>query len=432
MKHSVEMPDIPVADRFKQTREFSEALAAPLKTEDYLIQPFTEASPAKWHLAHTTWFFETFILKEYIKGFEPYQELFEYLFNSYYKGVGPQFDRSRRGMLSRPTVEEVYAYRHKVTEQVQNLLQQRHDDEQLKFLTTLGINHEQQHQELFLTDLKPVFACNPLYPVYREAAVFHGAGAFNTVEWTAFAEGIYEIGTPGDGFYFDNEKPVHRVFLEPFEIAGRPVTNGEYLEFINDGGYERYELWLDDGYTWLQEKQINAPEYWLYNKNEKKWYYYKLSGFTEVVHDEPVTHISYYEADAYARWAGYRLPREEEWEVAARSQPIAGNFVESQIYHPAVEAAYAEIVENVSEKISIGRMYGDTWEWTSSPYVPYPGYRIPEGAIGEYNGKFMANQMVLRGGSCATSADHIRPGYRNFFYPDARWQFTGIRLAKDA
>jgi ergothioneine biosynthesis protein EgtB len=408
-----------LANRYQEVRRFTEALCEPLSPEDCVIQPMPDASPTKWHLAHTSWFFETFILAPRTPGFEPFHPSFGYLFNSYYNAVGERHARPDRGLVSRPALDEVYRYRSHVDTRMQALLDSGDEArlDGLEPLVELGLHHEQQHQELILTDLKYTLACNPLKPAYHQRRV-EPAGAAGDLRWHEFDEGLHWIGHDGGGFAFDNESPRHRVFTEAFRLADRLTTNGEYLAFIEDGGYSRPELWLSDGWTAVHANSWSAPLYW--ERDGSTWWSQTLSGLHELQPGEPVSHVSYYEADAYARWASARLPTEAEWELAASDLPIDGNFAERALYHPT--AAPGE---------GLRQMYGDVWEWTASAYLPYPGYRTAEGALGEYNGKFMCNQMVLRGGSCATSSTHIRPSYRNFFPPEARWQFSGIRLARD-
>ena len=425
-------------NRFDRVRRATEYLCEPLETEDYVVQTMTEASPAKWHLAHTSWFFETFVLEPGRPNYTPFHPQFRYLFNSYYNAVGPQHDRPQRGLLSRPTVREIFAYRAHVTAAVRSFL----DDgkaaavARLAPVIELGCNHEEQHQELLLTDLKHVFGASPLRPAYREADKpgdtpgSRRAAAdpeLGPIRWIGFEAGLREIGHrspdgPGNSFCFDNETPLHSHFQNAFEIGHRLITNREYLEFMEDGGYARPELWLSEGWDVMHREGWNAPLYWW--KEDGRWMTLTLRGYREVDPDEPVCHVSYYEADAFARWKGNRLPTEEEWEIAASSTARAGNFVESEAFHP-------RRLPEVSGDSKVHQLFGDTWEWTRSPYSPYPGYTPTTGALGEYNGKFMCSQMVLRGGSCATPEAHIRATYRNFFYPDARWQFTGIRLARD-
>ncbi len=410
-----------LAGRYREVRERTDWLAAPLSPEDQTAQSMPDASPTKWHRAHTTWFFETFVLKPCHAGYQPLDSTYAYLFNSYYNAVGPQFFRPHRGLVTRPGVAAVGEYRAHVDRAMRDLLEGRAPlkAEIPTAVVELGLNHEEQHQELILTDLKHLLAHNPLWPVYRERPAERPAGAAPALAWRGYDEGIYEVGHAGTAFAFDNEGPRHKVFLQPFELGTRLITAGEYLEFIADGGYRRSELWLSDGWRTVQERGWQGPGYWLEADGERRAF--TLAGVLPVDPDEPVCHVSHYEADAYARWAGARLPTEAEWEVAAADQPIAGNFLESRRLHPAPLAPGTD---------GLAQMFGDVWVWTQSAYLPYPGFRPAKGAIGEYNAKFMSAQMVLRGGSCATSQGHIRPTYRNFFPPDARWQFTGIRLAR--
>ena len=409
-----------IADAFRDVREFTERLTDGLAPEDMVVQSMPDVSPTKWHLAHTSWFFERFVLMEHMPGYTPFNETYLYLFNSYYQQAGERHCRDQRGYISRPGVADVMAYRRHVDEGMAKLLADVAEDRtQLLELVTLGMHHEQQHQELLLTDIKHVFSVNPLRPVYRETAVPAGDSAVRPASWLGFEEGVYEIGHSGDGFAYDNEEPRHRHFLESFELSDRLVTNGEYLAFMEDGGYTRPELWLSLGCAAVQEHGWTEPFYW--ERRDGAWMVFTLGGMRKLDLDEPVCHLSYFEADAYARWAGARLPTEAEWEVAAASVPVRGNFVDAGRYHPAA----APLADGLRQ------MYGDVWEWTASPYTPYPRYRPAPGAVGEYNGKFMCDQYVLRGGSCATSLSHIRPTYRNFFPPEATWQFTGVRIARD-
>lgn len=410
----------PQAERYRAVRRFTEALCTPLAVEDYVVQTMTDVSPTKWHLAHTTWFFETFVLAPHATGYRPFHPQYAYLFNSYYVQAGERHCRDRRGYLSRPTVEEVYRYRAYVDEHMTRLLETAGTAtrQAIEPLVEIGLHHEQQHQELLLTDIKHVFSVNPLRPAYAALQPRPSAPA-PPLGWVAFGEGLHTFGHEGEGFAYDNEGPRHRAFLHAFELATRPVTCGEYLAFMDDGGYRRPELWLSEGWATAQAGGWTEPFYW--ERHDGQWYHYTLSGLRPIDEAEPVCHVSYFEADAYARWVGARLPEEREWELAARSVPVAGNFVEDGHYHP-VPAVPGE---------GLLQLFGDLWEWTRSPYAPYPGYEPAPGALGEYNGKFMCNQFVLRGGSCATSRTHIRPTYRNFFPPAATWQFTGIRLARD-
>ncbi len=409
-----------MVEPYLKIRNFTEELCQPLAKEDYVIQTMADMSPAKWHLAHTTWFFETFLLKKFQKNYKEFHPKFHYLFNSYYNGLGEQHPRTKRGDLSRPTVGEVFEYRKYVDVAMTELLKKTDgDDSNFSFILELGMNHEQQHQELILTDLKHLFSCNPLYPVYSSQKI-STVHEIAKMDFVSFEQGLYQIGHEGKGFGYDNEFPSHQKYINGFKMASRLVTNGEYLQFIEDGGYSKHELWLSDGWNVCQRERWEAPFYW--NEKDGEWLNFTLNGNVKVDLHAPVCHISFYEADAYASWAGKRLPTEEEWEVAARSKPIKGNFVENKIYAP---------IPINGQKDEISQLYGDVWEWTQSPYVGYPGYKPSEGCIGEYNGKFMSNQMVLRGGSCATSNSHIRSTYRNFFYPKLRWQFSGLRLAED-
>jgi ergothioneine biosynthesis protein EgtB len=410
------------AQLYRQVRRATQELCAPLAADDYMLQSMPDASPAKWQLAHTTWFFETFLLLPHLPGHRPFHPEFHVLFNSYYEAVGPRWPRPQRGLLSRPTVAEVYDYRAYVDEQMDRLF--RTADalpiEQLAPVVMLGIQHEQQHQELIVTDLKHAWAANPLRPIYREAVPERGKPP--APRWLSFPTGLAWVGHDGDGFAFDNESARHRVFLQGFQLANRLVTNGDYLAFLADGGYERVELWLSDGWAARQAAGWTAPLYW--QQQDGAWSAVTLSGERPVHPDEPVCHLSYYEADAFARWAGARLPTEAEWEAAAAAVPVAGHFQEAGRFHPAAVPA-------VDDRGPLFQLHGDVWQWTASPYVGYPGYRPAAGALGEYNGKFMCNQLVLRGSSCATPRSHARHSYRNFFPPQARWQFAGLRLAKD-
>jgi ergothioneine biosynthesis protein EgtB len=414
-----------LAARYAAVRGATEHLCAPLAPDDYGAQSMPDASPAKWHLAHTSWFFETFVLQG-TAGYQPLQPQYEVLFNSYYNSVGAQYPRPQRGLLTRPTVDEVYQYRRHVDAAITCRLDGGGAlADAAAGVIELGLQHEQQHQELLLTDLKHLLSYNPLRPVYRAA---HGAcdsapGHAAPCGWVAFPAGVYEIGHDGRGFAFDNETPRHRVFLEAFALAERPVSGTEYLAFIADGGYARPELWLAEGWEVVRQRGWSAPLYW--EGRDAEWQLFTLAGMRALDPAQPVCHLSYYEADAYARWAGARLPREEEWEVAAAGVERGGNFADAEHFHPLALAA-----ETPAGKLA--QLFGDVWEWTQSAYAAYPGYRPAAGALGEYNGKFMCNQFVLRGGSCATPASHIRATYRNFFPPSARWQFSGIRLARDA
>ncbi len=404
-------------DDYQQVRQLSQQLCQPLATEDYVIQSMADVSPPKWHLAHTTWFFETFLLIPHLAGYEVFHPQFGYLFNSYYEAVGERHPRPQRGLLSRPTVEEVYQYRAYVDEAMRSLLSSKSGDSQLEALIILGLHHEQQHQELLLTDIKHILAYNPLRPAYQPALITSLRESNPTKEqWLDYPGGLYSIGNQDGEFAFDNESPRHQVYLQDYYLAARPVTNGEYLEFITAGGYNKPQYWLSEGWTTIQSEKWQAPLYW--QKIGGSWWVMTLAGMRPIEQDEPVCHISFYEADAYAHFRGKRLPTEAEWEVAASQVLIKGNFLETGRLHPAAATGITRP----------DQIFGDVWEWTQSAYLPYPGYQNPEGAIGEYNGKFMCNQMVLRGGSCVTSQSHIRSTYRNFFPASARWQFTGIRL----
>jgi len=405
-------------EAYRSVRRMTESLCDPLETEDFVIQSMPEASPTKWHLAHTSWFFETFVLEPGARDYRSLDQRFRYLFNSYYYGVGPMHLRPERGLISRPTVEEVYAYRRHVDQAMETFLQDADAAtfQRLSPVITLGINHCQQHQELLLTDLKHAFWKNPLLPAYRQDPARSDSEPV-PLRWLPFEEGVRTIGHAGDGFAFDNESPRHRVFLHPFKLAHRLVTNREFLAFMNAGGYERPELWLSDGWNTRIEEHWEAPLYWL--KSDKGWQEFTLGGVRDLNGAEPVCHVSYYEADAYARWAEARLPTEAEWEVAAEDASISGGFLESGRLHPAP----------AREERSLTQLLGETWQWTQSAYLAYPGYQPLSGALGEYNGKFMSGQMVLRGASCVTPRSHARPTYRNFFPPKTRWQFVGIRLA---
>jgi ergothioneine biosynthesis protein EgtB len=373
-----------------------------------------DVSPTKWHRAHTSWFFETFVLDRHVPGYRSFHPAYGYLFNSYYETVGPRFARPQRGVLSRPGIEEVGRYRQHVDGAMAELLD-RELDEPLAALVELGLHHEQQHQELLLMDIKHVLSLNPLRPSYRDASP-HVMATPLPVSWVSHPGGVVEIGNDGDSFTFDNEGPRHRVFVQPFALADRPVTCGEWLEFIDEGGYRRPELWLSDGWAAVQAAGWEAPLYW--SADDGGWEVFTLTGPRNIDPGEPVCHVSYYEADAFARWAGLRLPTEAEWEVTAAGYPAEGRFLDLDRLHPSAPAKGAGLC-------------GEVWQWTASAYLPYPGFRPAAGAVGEYNGKFMVNQQVLRGGCCVTPPGHVRVSYRNFFPPSARWPFTGLRLAAD-
>jgi ergothioneine biosynthesis protein EgtB len=409
------------SETYRAVRGQTEALCRPLSCEDFVVQSMPDASPAKWHLAHTTWFFERFVLREALPQLAPYDERYDYLFNSYYDAVGPRQPRAGRGLLTRPTVDEIVDYRRCVDERMRALLDTV-VDEVLLARIELGLHHEQQHQELLLTDIKHAFSLNPLEPAYGLEPPYGSASPSSTgsvapLAWHRFSEGLHEIGAAPGGFCFDNEMPRHRVYVRSFALAHRLVTNGEFLEFIRDGGYERPGHWLADGWGMVQAQGWRHPLYWSDSLDTE----FTLAGRLPIDAAGPVCHLSYYEADAYARWAGARLPSEAEWEIAARTQGPSGNFVETGELLPS----------HATDGQQLQQMLGAAWEWTASAYAPYPGFRISAGALGEYNGKFMANQYVLRGGSCVTPAGHIRLTYRNFFYPHQRWQFAGVRLVKD-
>jgi len=410
--------------RYLEVRAATVELCAPLAAEDYVVQSMPDASPAKWHLAHTSWFFEEFVLARAVADYRPYAEPYRYLFNSYYNAVGPMHCRAARGMLSRPTVAQVMAYRASVDERMVALLDGGTLADGLGAAITLGLEHERQHQELLLTDIKHLFSLNPLMPVYRERPRQQPTRTL-PLRHVRFEGGLAQIGHAGAAFCFDNELPRHRVLVAPFRLANRPVTNGEYLEFVRAGGYEDAGLWLSDGWALARREGWRRPIYWSASLEEE----FTLTGMRELDPAAPLSHVSCYEADAFARWAGGRLPTEFEWEVAAQARPVTGNFVEQRQWHPQPVAMSA--VGSDAPDVPM-QMFGDVWEWTQSAYSPYPGYSPAAGALGEYNGKFMINQLVLRGGSCATAQEHMRASYRNFFPPAARWQFSGVRLAGDA
>ncbi|MBT8180861.1 MAG: ergothioneine biosynthesis protein EgtB [Eudoraea sp.] len=378
-------------DTFLSTRKESETICAPLEIEDYVVQPVEDVSPPKWHLGHTTWFFEEFLLKPYLVDYEIFDEDFSFVFNSYYETIGKRVIRADRGNLSRPSVQKVYTYRQYVTNAIKILLEKVQDEKLLQLLE-IGIHHEKQHQELLVTDIKYILGNNPLLPAYTNS-IYENREESHQQDWISMDAGIYEIGHDQDSFCFDNEQGRHKVYLQAYEISNKLITNSEYLEFMNDGGYSSFELWHAEGWDWVCKNQISSPLYW--HEIDGEWFSYTLEGLQKINGNTPITHLSYFEAFAFAQWKGYRLPTEFEWEAA-------------QEYFP----------------------WGDRWEWTESAYLPYPGYQKEDGALGEYNGKFMVSQKVLRGGSFATPANHTRPTYRNFFHPHLRWQYTGLRLAK--
>jgi ergothioneine biosynthesis protein EgtB len=404
------------AEYFWSVRNLTESICEPLEIEDYVAQPIIDVSPPRWHLAHTTWFFETFVLTPHSKDYKLFDKNFPFLFNSYYVQAGERWQRDKRGALTRPTVKQIYDYRHYVDDKMVELLNSSSSTNEIKKLVELGLNHEQQHQELLLYDIKYILGHNPLYPVYRKSIVEARSKPMNG--WSKISSGLYTIGYQGDGFHFDNERGVHKVFLHDYEIANAVVSNAEYLKFVESDGYTNPVYWLDEGWKWVQENEIEAPLYWL--KKSDKWMNYTFAGLAEINQDEPIMHVSFYEADAFARWAGLRLPTEFEWEVACqelnRTDKLDANFIENANFKPVASS-------------NLGFL-GNIWEWTSSAYRPYPFFEIAPGAIGEYNGKFMINQMVLKGGSFATSKTHIRPTYRNFFHPEMRWMFAGFRMAR--
>ena len=406
-----------LTEKFKSIRDFSLVLCDPLEKEDYVVQPTMDVSPPKWHLAHTTWFFETFLLAPFDKAFKPFNKDYALLFNSYYIAAGERWVRSERGALTRPTVEEVIAYRKYVDQACVEYLETHQLSDRERYILEVGLNHEQQHQELLLYDIKYILGHNPLFPRYTQ---MKQESLIRNVEpgWIEVPEGVYEIGHKEDSFCYDNETSPHKVYLQHMEIANQLVTNKEYLEFIQDGGYTSHQYWLSEGWDWVNRERIKAPMYWI--REDDDWYQYTLNGLQPLDKNLPVSHISFYEAEAFATWKGYRLPTEFEWEVAARmTEPNISkdsNFVESGHFSERATGGYDFL--------------GNLWEWTSSPYRPYPHFKPDEGALGEYNGKFMINQMVLRGGSYGTSKSHIRHTYRNFFHPHLQWMFSGIRLAR--
>ncbi|MEW8505826.1 MAG: ergothioneine biosynthesis protein EgtB [Candidatus Thiodiazotropha sp.] len=404
---------------FKRVRQFSETLCQPLQQDDFQIQSIVQTSPPKWHIAHVSWFFEAFVLPYFNAGYQPFHPQFDYIFNSYYYTHGMMHPRPRRGLLSRPTVDEVYRYRTHVDEQMMLLMETVGEKawRELAFRVILGLNHEEQHQELLLMDVKHNFWSNPLKPAYRDD-LQTAPGSTRSIRWVEQTGGVHRIGHGEDeGFAYDNETPRHDLLVSDFRLADRLVTNGEYREFMEDGGYDEPALWLSDGWALLQREGWRHPLYWEQQENE--WLQFTLGGLGRLNSHEPVCHLSYYEADAYARWAGKRLPLESELEIVLAQQPLDGNFIDGGQLHP--------LPAGVS-----GQWYGDLWNWTASPYAAYPGFRPLAGSMGEYNGKFMSNQMVLKGGCCVTPVGHTRASYRNFFYPDERWAFTGLRLAEDA
>ncbi|HEX5354527.1 MAG TPA: ergothioneine biosynthesis protein EgtB [Rhodanobacteraceae bacterium] len=405
---------------YQRVRDATLALCATLAPEDSVAQSMPDASPAKWHLAHTTWFFEQFLLACFDPGYRRFHDGWDYLFNSYYQTVGPMHARPQRGLLTRPTLREVFEYRTHVDRAMQDLLRKRGDDSEIRARVVLGLNHEQQHQELLLTDIQHLFSLNPLQPAFREARVTPAAEPV-ALRFTDGRQGVIEIGHAGEGFAYDNERPRHRELLHSHAIANRCVTNAEFREFIDDGGYRNPALWLSEGWDTVRRESWSHPLYW----DDGLTTTFTLAGRRAIEPSAPVCHVGFFEADAFARWAGARLPTEFEWEAMARELPVAGNFADSAALRPLPARGAVATAQPL-------QMFGDVWEWTASPYVGYPGYKPAQGALGEYNGKFMCGQWVLRGGSCATPAGHVRATYRNFFYPAARWQFSGLRLARDA
>lgn len=409
-----------INQQFSSVRQLTVSLSERLYPEDTVVQPDMEVSPPKWHLAHTTWFFENFILKNYIKNYKPFHPSFDFLFNSYYQSQGTRVQRNMRGYHPRPLFSEIITYRKAIDDELTHLLASHGDNTELLKLIELGIHHEQQHQELLMTDLKNIWSFSPLFPTFQEVKEI-SSNPVPPAKWLPIEEGLYEIGYSGKNFHYDNEAPRHKIYLDAYELSSRPVTVGEYLEFVNAGGYKQWKYWLHEGWDWVQKQNVAAPLYW--DKIDDTWYIYTLNGFRKINEGEILTHVSFYEADAFARWSGYRLPTEQEWEVALdilKPTDSEYNFLEQENYHPT------------SPTGSDTAFLGQVWEWTNSSYLAYPGYKPWEGDVGEYNGKFMINQMVLRGGSCVTPQSHIRSSYRNFFHPNARWQFTGIRLAKNS
>ncbi|WP_332751289.1 ergothioneine biosynthesis protein EgtB [Hydrogenophaga sp.] len=419
-----------LARQYQAVRDQSRALTAPLSPEDCQAQSMPDASPAKWHLAHVTWFFETFVLEPFEPDFKPFNPAFRVLYNSYYNGVGEQFSRPRRGLVTRPDLAEVWRWREQVDERIARLIQ-RTDDATALRLIEMGLHHEQQHQELLLTDIKHLLSINPLRPAYQRAWPLVSVSPV-PARWVACESGLLDIGHRGEGFAFDNETPRHRQWLEPHALMNRLVTHGEWLDFVRDGGYADPLWWLSAGWDWVRAQGVRAPLYWTLPEDANALpTVFTLHGEMPLDPHTPVVHVSYFEADAFARWsaathtdqAGARLPTEAEWEAAAATLPVQGNLRDAGALHPMPARAAGD---------GLTQMFGDVWEWTASSYSAYPGYQVAEGAVGEYNGKFMVNQTVLRGGSCATPASHIRASYRNFFPTDARWQFSGLRLAKSS
>ena len=403
---------------YQQVRQTSEDICQPLEIEDYVVQSMPDASPIKWHLGHTAWFFEAFILVPHLPNYKIFHPKFDYIFNSYYE-IGERVASSQRGTLSRPTVREVYRYREYVDDAIKTLIIQSSENSEIEALIILGLNHEQQHQEFLLTNIKHIFANNPLRPVYNSDLPTSDETTLNPLQWLDYPAGLYSIGYDGDEFSFDNEIPRHKVYLQDYLLASRLVTNGEYLEFIEAGGYQNPDHWLSEGWKIARAQNWQTPLYW--EKIDGAWWIMTLGGLRPLNKSEPVCHVSFYEADAYSRFRGKRLPTEAEWENAASNLPVTGNLLEKGLLQPTPAANNSKLQQ----------MFGDVWEWTQSSHHPYPGYRPVEGLVGEYNSKLMCNRLVLRGGSCVTPQSHIRPSYRNFYPPETRWQFSGIRLAQD-
>lgn len=415
---------------YNRVRRVSEQICQPLTTEDHVIQPIIDVSPPKWHLGHTSWFYEAIFLEKMLPGYTVYDPQYAYVLNSYYESLGIRVDRDRRGSLSRPTVSDIKAFRIHVDKKMIQLIETIDEGKWTEFskMLVLGLNHEQQHQELLITDIKYILGTNPLLPAYLESVPERVSAQpqVAAATWISFTGGLTGIGYQGEGFYYDNERPVHKVFLQDFKLQNRLVTNGDFLEFVEDGGYQDFRHWMSDGYATVQDQNWQHPLYWIQRDGE--WMEFTLYGLQKLNRSAPVCHVSFYEADAFAQWAGKRLPTEAEWEYAARSSKPSkkhANFYDSGFYHPVP-------LQKEDSANQMQQLYGDVWEWTNSAYLAYPGYRRGPGPLGEYNGKFMINQMVLRGGSCATSEDHARLSYRNFFQADKRWQFKGFRLADDA
>jgi ergothioneine biosynthesis protein EgtB len=421
--HGLRAVPVDLDQNLLTTRRLTLDLAAPLTDEDQTVQAFPDASPTKWHLAHTSWFFETFVLQPFLSGYRVFDPHYNYCFNSYYEAQGARHPRPARGLLSRPSAADVRAYRAHVDASLAQLFAsgQAHEP-QIAYLLEVGLNHEQQHQELLLTDILSLFGTNPLRPAYRETPLTPSGQETHALRWIPFGGGLYTIGHAEPVFAYDNESPPHRVFANPFKLADRLVTNGEWQEFMHDGGYDTHQHWLADGWAKIREDNWRAPAYW--EELDGAWMQMTLYGLAPVDPAAPVSHVSFYEADAYARWTGKRLPTEFEWEIAAASVAVEGNMLESGALRP--------LPAKTSTDMMLSQIFGDVWEWTQSAYAPYPGYRPAEGAIGEYNGKFMCSEQVLRGASCVTPDSHARRTYRNFFYPHQRWQFCGLRLADEA